>query len=275
MDERALNEVRGLARRIRAHALRMVHRANASHIGTCLSMADILASLYSGILKVDPARPEDPGRDRLIVSKGHGAAALYAVLAERGFFPREWLETYSQDGSVLGGHVTRHGLPGVELSTGSLGHGLPVGCGIALAARRDGRPHRVFVVLSDGEMDEGSNWEAVLFAPQHGLDNLVAIVDCNGLQGFGATREVLDLEPLAEKLRAFRWTVREVDGHDCGELVRVLASGPLEAGRPTALLARTVKGKGVSFMENQLAWHYRAPDRDLLEKALKEIEEGP
>jgi transketolase len=275
MDERERVEVKNLAKRIRAHALRMVHRANASHIGTCLSMADILAVLYSSVLRVDPARPEAPERDRLIVSKGHGAAALYAVLAERGYFPREWLETYSQDGSLLGGHVTKRGLPGVELSTGSLGHGLPVGCGIALAGKRDGQPYRVFVLLSDGEMDEGSNWEAVLFAPHHGLDNLVAIVDCNGLQGFGATREVLDLEPLAEKLRAFRWAVREVDGHDFGELERALSSVPPESGRPTALLARTVKGKGVSFMENQLAWHYRAPDSALLERALKEIEEAP
>ena len=203
MDERALGEVKGLAKRIRAHALRMVHGANASHIGTCLSMADILAVLYGTILRVDPARPEWPERDRLIVSKGHGAAILYAVLSERGFFPAEWLASYSRDGSVLGGHVTKHGVPGVEVSTGSLGHGLPIGCGIALAGKRDGQPHRVFVVLSDGEMDEGSNWEALLFAPQHGLDNLVAIVDCNGLQGFGTTREVLDLEPLAEALYLF------------------------------------------------------------------------
>ncbi|MDQ2100461.1 MAG: transketolase [Tychonema bourrellyi B0820] len=170
-----------LASSIRSHTLKMVHRANASHIGSCLSMADLLAVLYGQILKIDPDNPNLPERDRFILSKGHATAILYAVLAERGFFPLEWLETYCQDGSLLTGHVS-HEVPGVEVSTGSLGHGLPIGCGMALAAKRDGESHRVFVLLSDGELDEGSNWEAILFAGHHQLDNLVAIVDYNKIQ---------------------------------------------------------------------------------------------
>lgn len=263
-----------LARAIRASALRMVHAANASHIGTCLSAADLLAVLYGGVLRVDPARPDWPERDRFILSKGHGGAILYAVLAERGFFPPAWLDTYCRDGSRLGGHITHHGVPGVEVSTGSLGHGLPIGCGMALAGRRGGQPQRVFVMLSDGELDEGSNWEAILFAPQHGLDNLVAVVDYNKIQSFGAVKEVLDLDPLADKWRAFRWAVREVDGHDHREIGGALARVPFEPGRPSVIIAHTVKGKGVSFMEDQLAWHYKSPDAEQLARALAELEAG-
>jgi transketolase len=259
-----------LARRIRVHALRMVHAARASHVGSCLSIAEVLAVLYARTLRLDPARPDWPERDRFVLSKGHAAAALYAVLAERGFFPVEDLARYCVDGSPLLGHVTAHGVPGVELSTGSLGHGLPVGCGLALAAKRGGEPWRTFVLLSDGELDEGSNWEAALFAPQHALDNLVAIVDYNKIQSFGRVKEVLDLDPLADKWRAFRWDVAEVDGHDAAALERVLA--PRAAtGRPLAVIAHTTKGKGVSFMEDQLAWHYRSPDAALLEQALAEL----
>jgi transketolase len=261
-----------LAVAIRAHALRMVHRANASHIGTCLSIADILAVLYGSVLRVDPQRPDWPERDRFILSKGHGAAIFYAVLAERGFFPVAWLEEeYCRDGGRLCGHATSTGVPGVEVSTGSLGHGLSIGCGMALAAKRGGSPARVFVVLSDGELDEGSTWEAVLFAAHHGLDNLVAIVDYNKIQSFGRVAEVLDLDPLADKWRAFRWGVREIDGHDQGVIAAALGAAPLETGRPSVLVAHTVKGKGVSFMENDLAWHYRSPDAEQLARALAEI----
>jgi transketolase len=249
----------------------MVHRANASHIGTCLSMADLLAVLYTSVLRVDPAQPTWPLRDRFILSKGHGAAALYAVLAERGFFPREWLDTYGADGTRLAGHVSHSGVPGVELSTGSLGHGLSVGCGMALAAKADGRPSRVFVLLSDGECDEGSTWEAVLFAPHHRLDNLVAIVDFNKIQSFGTVKEVLDLHPFADKWRAFGWETREIDGHDLGAIEGVLGNLPLGEGKPTALIAHTVKGKGVGFMEGQLAWHYKSPNAEQLARALEEI----
>jgi transketolase len=249
----------------------MVHRAASSHIGTCLSMADLLAVLYTSILRVDPAKPGWSDRDRFILSKGHGAAALYSALAVRGFFPEEVLETYCQAGSKLTGHAS-HAVPGVEVSTGSLGHGLSIGCGIALAGKRDDRSYRVFVMVSDGELDEGSNWEAILFAPHHRLDNLVAIVDYNKIQSFGTVEEVLALEPLADKWRAFGWAVREVDGHDLEAVHSALDRLPAEAGRPTVLIAHTVKGKGVSFMEHQLLWHYRSPNAEQLKQALAEVE---
>ncbi len=261
-----------LARVIRAHALRMVHKTKASHIGSCLSIADILAVLYSQILRINPSLPAWPERDRFILSKGHAAAILYAALAERGFFPLEQLDTYCQQGAKLSGHVTSHGVPGIEMSTGSLGHGLPVGCGMALAGKRAAKSHRVFVLLSDGEFDEGSNWEAILFAPQHHLDNLVAIVDYNKIQSFGAVKEVVDLDPLADKWRAFRWAVREVDGHDYSQIERTLKSVPFESGKPSVMIAHTIKGKGVSFMENRLAWHYKSPDTEQLAQALNELE---
>lgn len=260
-----------LAAKIRAHALCLTHRANSSHIGSCLSMADILAVLYSNCLRIDAQHPDWVDRDRFILSKGHGAAALYAVLAECGFFPVEQLDTYCQDGSMLLGHVN-YDVPGVEVSTGSLGHGLAIGCGMALAAKREGRPYRVFVLLSDGECDEGSTWEAILFAPQHELDNLVAIVDYNKIQSFGAVKQVLDLEPLAEKWRAFRWAVHEIDGHDYSQIENALKRIPLEPRKPTCIIAHTVKGKGVSFMENQLAWHYKSPSAEELALALGELE---
>ncbi len=259
-----------LARRLRADALRMVHRAKASHIGSSLSMCDLLAVLYGCVLHVDPDRPDWPERDRFILSKGHGAAAGYAVLAEAGFFPVEWLETYCQDGSKLAGHLTR-GVPGVELSTGSLGHGLPVGAGMALAAKADKVPYRVFVLLSDGELDEGSNWEAILFAAHHQLDNLVAIVDYNKIQSFGSVGEVIRLEPLAEKWHAFGWATREIDGHDHQAIAEALRMVPHERGKPTAVVAHTVKGKGVSFMEDLLAWHYKSPSDEQLAQALDEL----
>ena len=237
-----------LAQRIRRHALRMVHAAKASHIGSCLSAADILAVLYAKVLRIDPARPDWPDRDRFIFSKGHAAAALYAALAEQGFFPLEWLESYCRDGSPLLGHATAT-VPGVELSTGSLGHGLPVACGMALAAKRKGLPQRVFCLMSDGECDEGSVWEAALFAPHHNLDNLVAIVDYNKLQGFGDVKDVLKLEPLAAKWQAFRWSVREIDGHDVPALEADPVGRAVRARPASMIVAHTIKGKGVSYME--------------------------
>ncbi len=266
-----LAELAELARRIRAQSVRMVHAANASHIGTCLSMADLLAVLYGQVLRVDPARPEWDDRDRFILSKGHGAAALYAVLADRGFFPRAWLDTYCADGTRLSGHVSHYGVPGIELSTGSLGHGLSVGCGMALAGKRDGRDYRTFVLLSDGECDEGSIWEAVLFAPHHKLGNLVAIVDFNKIQSFGSVKEVLDLDPFADKWRAFGWAVREIDGNDVAAVSSALTAVPFEADRPSVVIAHTIKGKGISFMEGQLAWHYKSPNKEQLAAALAEL----
>lgn len=263
-----------LAHAARCHALRMVAAVNASHIGTCLSMADLLAVLYAGVLRVDPADPTSPERDRFVLSKGHGAAILYAVLAERGFFPVAQLADYCRDGSPLTGHANFH-VPGVELSTGSLGHGLPVGCGLALAAKRAGRPYRTAVLVSDGEMDEGSNWEAVLFAGHHALDNLVLVVDYNKIQSFGTVKEVLDLEPLADKFRAFRWHVVEVDGHDHAAVGGALAAAAATPGRPTVLVAHTTKGKGVGFMQDSLDWHYKSPNPDQLKVALAELGAGP
>jgi transketolase len=270
----APHRTRELARQIRADALRMVHRANASHIGTCLSMADLLAVLYGDAMRVDPARPDWPDRDRFVLSKGHGAAAIYAALAARGFFPADWLDTYCADGTRLAGHISHFGVPGVEFSSGSLGHGLSLACGLALAGRRDGRPYRVFALLSDGECDEGSIWEAALFAPYHRLDNLVAVVDYNKIQSFGSVKEVLDLEPFADKWRAFGWAVREVDGHDLAQVKDTLAAVPFEPGRPSLVLAHTVKGKGVSFMEDRLAWHYQSPSGEQLARALEELGGG-
>jgi len=253
----------------------MVTRAGASHIGSSLSAVDILSVLYGGFLKVDPRNPDLPDRDRLIFSKGHAAAACYATLAEAGFFPLSLLDTYCRNGSVLSGHVTRSGVPGVELSTGSLGHGLPVGCGMALAASRDNKPWRVLVLMSDGECDEGSNWEAALFAGHHKLDNLTAIIDCNAQQGMGETNKVLDLEPLADKWRSFKWAVREINGHDHAQIGQALNAIPFEEGKPSMILARTIKGKGVSFMENRLEWHYKSPNAEQLKQALDEVSNGP
>jgi transketolase len=264
-------ELKALAHRIRRHVLNMTHRAKSSHVGSSFSMAELLAVLYGSILRVDPTRLDWDERDRFILSKGHGCAGLYAVLAERGFFPLEVLETFYLNGSILAGHATTTA-PGVEVSTGSLGHGLSIGAGMALAAKRDGKAHRVFVMLSDGECDEGSVWEPALFAPQHRLDNLVVIVDYNKIQSLGTVREVMDLEPLADKWRAFRWSTREIDGHDVMAVESALAAVPFEPGKPSCLIAHTVKGKGVSFMEDKLLWHYRTPQGEEFEAAMRELE---
>jgi len=260
-----------LATGIRIHCLKMTNRAKCSHIGSCLSVTDLLAVLYGRILNVNPSQIDWSERDRFVLSKGHAAAAIYATLAERGFFPMEWLERYYLDGSKLPGHIS-HSVPGVEVSAGSLGHGLSISCGMALASKLEGKSYRVFTVLSDGELDEGSTWEAVLFAPHHHLDNLVAIVDYNKIQGFGFVKEVLDLEPLADKWRSFGWSVREINGHDMKEIEESLSTVPLHPEKPTCIIAHTVKGKGVSFMENQLAWHYQYPDDNQLRQALSELE---
>lgn len=259
---------------IRKSILEMIYSAGASHIGSCFSLVDILVVLYAGILRINSDKPDDYGRDRIILSKGHAAAAMYAVLAEKGFFSKEWLRSYCKDGSKLGGHITHHGIPGVEVSTGSLGHGLPIGCGMALSAKRDLDSYRVFVLLSDGECNEGSVWEAALFAAQHHLDNLIAIIDYNKIQSFGRTKEVLDLEPFLDKWRSFRWAVKEIDGHNHNQIQECLESVPFRDSMPSVIVAHTIKGKGVSFMENQLSWHYKSPDAVQFAQALKELEEN-
>jgi transketolase len=267
------DDLRALARRLRSHSLRMISQAKTSHIGSCLSLADILAVLYGGVLRVDPKQPAWPDRDRLIVSKGHAAAVTYAAVAEAGFMPMERLEEYAHNGGQLYGHVTHAGVPGVEMSNGSLGHGLPVGTGMALTAKRDHRGWRVFVLMSDGECDEGSNWEAILFAGHHGLDNLTIVIDYNKIQSLDFVDKTLRLEPLADKFRAFGWGVREVDGHDVRALRGAFESLPIDAGKPNAIIAHTIKGKGVSWMEGKVLWHYRPPaEGDELAKALAEVE---
>lgn len=263
-------ESQELAVRMRVQALQMVHRAKASHIGSALSICDIVAVLYGQVMRLDPKQPDALNRDRFILSKGHACVAVYAALAESGFFPREDLLKYGQDHSVMMNHIS-HKVAGVEFSTGSLGHGLPFGTGKALAAKRRSRDWRTFVLLSDGELGEGSNWEAMMFAAHHQLDNLVAIVDYNKLQSLTTVDKTLRVEPLADKARAFGWAVREVDGHNHDELTDLLGSTPWETGRPSFLIAHTTKGKGVSFMENSVDWHYKSPTAEELAQAMREL----
>jgi transketolase len=264
-------DVPELAHRIRCHTLRMTSRGGSSHIGSIFSIADIVAALYGRVARVDPANPRHPQRDRIILSKGHAGAAIYAALAELDFFPVSRLSNHYQDGSNLSGHVSHKGVPGVELSTGSLGHGLPVATGMAYAAKLRHETHRVFAILSDGECDEGSNWEAILFAAHHELSRLVAIIDYNKLQSLAAVDQTLRLEPFADKWRAFGWSVQEVDGHDHAALEAVLQAAPLAPNKPTCIIAHTMKGKGVSFMENSVLWHYRTARGDEFDAALTEL----
>jgi transketolase len=260
-----------MALAIRRHCVQMTHLGKSSHVGSALSIADILAVLYGRIMHVRPEEPEWPDRDRFILSKGHAGAAVYAALAERGFFPSEQLKSHYQNGSKFSGHVSHKGVPGVEFSTGSLGHGLGVGAGMALAAKRAGRANRVFVLLSDGECDEGSNWEAILFAAHHLLDNLVVAIDYNKIQSLAPVSETLGLEPFADKWRAFGWQVQEVDGHDHAALIEAFELPVALDRRPKAVICHTTKGKGVSFMENSVLWHYRTAQGEEYTAALAEL----
>jgi transketolase len=260
-----------LARLARIATVKATHVGKTSHVGSSLSLIDILSVLYGSIANISPDNLDDPERDIVIVSKGHAAAGTYAVLAGVGIIPTEWLEAYCADGSKLGGHVTSVGIPGVELSTGSLGHGLPFALGIALAAKRTGKDRRIFVVMSDGECDEGTTWESALIANHHGLDNLVVAVDRNRLQSLMDTEDTLALEPFAAKWRDFGWDVREVDGHDHDALKGAFSAGSNTSGKPRIVICNTTKGKGVSYMENQVLWHYRSPNDEQLSSALQEL----
>lgn len=259
------------AKKVRELALQMVMQAKASHIGSALSIADIVAVLYADVMRLNPAQPDMPNRDRFILSKGHACVAVYAALAEKGFFPVAELEEYGQDHSVLMNHIS-HKVRGVEFSAGALGHGLPFGVGKALAAKKLKEDWRVFVVLSDGELDEGSNWEALMFAAHHKLDNVVAIIDYNKLQSLTTIADTLGLEPLADKFTAFGWAVKEVDGHNHEQLRSILQTTPWIRNKPSIVIAHTTKGKGVSFMENSIEWHYRNPTPEQLAQALAELE---
>jgi len=267
-------DARVLAWLIRRHGLEMTHLSRGSHIGAIFSVAEIMAVLYTGVLKVDPADPKMPDRDRLILSKGHAGASVYAALAERGFFPVEELSTHYANGSRLSGHVSHKGVPGVEFSTGSLGHGLSVAAGMALGGKKDKADWRVYCVLGDGECDEGAVWEAALQANHYGLGNLIAIVDHNRMQSLDFCENTLKLEPFADKWRAFGWNVIPVDGHDVAALQSAFAQAKanIATDKPTVILAETTKGKGVSFMENDILWHYRTPQGEEYEAALKELE---
>ncbi len=249
----------------------MSHRAQAAHLASSLSCCDVLAAAYWYVLRLDSVRPADPDRDRFILSKGHAAAALYATLAAKGYFPEAELETYCQDGGRLAEHPPANMLAGVEAATGSLGHGLPIGIGMALAGRLDKRDYRVFALLSDGENNEGSVWEAAMFASAQKLDRLCVIVDYNKWQATARSNDTLMLAPLADKWRAFGWDAIECDGHDVAVLANLMSNVPNGSGKPVAIVAHTVKGKGVSFMEDDNNWHYRAPTGDEVVLARKEL----
>ena len=268
------SDPRVLAWLIRRHGLEMTHLSRGSHIGAIFSLAEIMAVLYTGVMNVNPAEPAMPDRDRLILSKGHAGAAVYAALAERGFFPVEELKTHYANGSRLSGHVSHKGVPGVEFSTGSLGHGLAVGAGMALGAKMDKAPWRTYVILGDGECDEGSVWEAALQAHQYQLDNLIAVVDHNRMQSLDFCEKTIALEPFADKWRDFGWQVQVADGHDVDALQAAFtrAKNNLGGGKPSVIIAETTKGKGVSFMENDILWHYRTPQGEEYDAALKELE---
>lgn len=267
----SLAELAAVARRLRLRVIEMSHRARTPHLGSALSCLDILVAAYWTAVRIDPAQPADPGRDRFILSKGHAASALYAVLAERGFFPGDWLERFARPGAELAEQPAPGCAPGVELATGSLGHGLSVGVGLALAGRLQQRDFRVYVCVSDGECNEGTVWEAALLAPAHALERLVVIVDYNRWQATGRSNEVMALAGLREKWAAFGWSASDVDGHDLGALRQALRNVPDGSGKPVALVAHTVKGRGISFMEDDNNWHYRIPSAPEVEQAAREL----
>jgi len=266
-----VERLKAAAARLRGRVIEMSHAASSAHLASSLSCCDIVAAAYWGVCQIDPARPDDPLRDRFILSKGHAATALYAALAFRGFFPEALLETYCQDGGMLAEHPPARMLPGVEAATGSLGHGLPIGIGMALAGRMRAEKYRVYALLSDGENNEGSVWEAAMFAAAQKLNNLCVIVDYNKWQATARSNETLQLAPLREKWAAFGWDAVETDGHDVGALTQLMRAVPDGGEKPRAIIAHTVKGRGVSFMEDDNNWHYRAPTAEEVVLAHKEL----
>ncbi|SHI81692.1 transketolase [Dethiosulfatibacter aminovorans DSM 17477] len=257
-EEKVLNSLQ-LAWKIRRHGIEMTHVSGGAHIGSILSVADIIGVLYNDIAKVDPNNPHMEDRDRIILSKGHAGAAIYAALAEKGFFDTKKLITHYANGSMLSGHVSHIGIPGVEFSTGSLGHGLPVAVGMALAAKKDNKKHRIFVILGDGECNEGAVWEAAMFSNHYKLDNLIAVIDHNKISGIGFCKDSMQICPFREKWEAFGWNVMDIDGHDHDALRNAYKSAVASLGKPSVIIANTTKGKGISYMENEISWHYRFP----------------
>ena len=254
-----------ISNQIRKEIIKMKYNSQEGHLGSALSCVDILNVLYYKILNIDPKNPLAENRDRFILSKGHAASVLYAVLAERGFFKEKELENYCKDGSKLAGHPTKGCVAGVEVSTGALGHGLPMGTGIALAG------HKVFVLMSDGECDEGTTWEAALFASHNKLENLIVLIDYNKWQAFGKTNDVLNLEPLAKKWESFGWAVKEIDGHSFTEIENTLLKVPFEKEKPSVVICHTIKGKGVDFLENKLESHYHHLTKEEFEKICEKL----
>jgi len=264
-------QLKHIAAQIRIETLKIIYRGKASHIGGAFSMVDILTVLYNDVLNIDPTNPKWEVRDRFLLSKGHACSSLYVTLALKGFFPLSDLESYGKNGSIYLSHAS-HLVPGVEFSTGSLGHALPVGCGLALAAKKKNKGWRTFVLVSDGELDEGSNWEAILFAPQHKLDNLILIVDYNKIQSLGDVKDVIDLHPILDKFKAFNWEVVEIEGHDYNQICHAFKNLPITKYKPHVIIAHTIKGKGVDFMENKLIWHYKSPSEEEYKIAIKQLE---
>ncbi|QNK55758.1 transketolase [Paenibacillus sp. PAMC21692] len=255
---------------IRMDLLRMIHKAKSGHTGGSLSNTDIVTALYYRVMNIEPRRPKDPDRDRFIASKGHAVESLWCILADLGFFPKEELDTFGQFGTRLIGHPNNK-VPGIEMNTGALGHGLAISVGMALAAKRDNKRYRVYCLMGDGEQAEGSVWEAAMAGAHYKLDNLIGIVDRNRLQISGTTENVMGLDPLDEKWAAFGWNVVALDGNDMGALVEALEAAPAAPGKPTLILANTVKGKGISFAENVAHWHHHVPSAEELERALAEL----
>jgi transketolase len=255
-----VDEFENISRRVRKNILSLVYRTKGPHLGSSFSCVEILVSLYLRFLNVSSMNPQDQERDRFIFSKGHASPALYAVLHECGFLTEDDLDGFAANGGLLEQHPNKNGAKGIEVSTGSLGHGLSIGAGMALAAKRNGERHRVCVLVSDGELNEGSIWEAMLFSAHHRLDNLLLVVDYNKMQALGFTKDTLELDPLRAKCEAFGWACVEIDGHHFPDLFGALGRVPFQADKPGIIIAHTIKGKGVSFMENSLYWHYSCPN---------------
>ncbi len=273
MDSEKLNSLKLSAANVRKMALEAVHAAKAGHPGGALSSADILTYLYKAEMNVNNKNPKDPDRDRFVLSKGHASAGLYGVLAECGFIPKEDIKTFRHADSYLQGHPDMKGVPGVDMSTGSLGQGISAACGMALAAKVDKKDYRVYTILGDGECEEGQVWEAAMFAAHYNLDNLTAFLDFNGLQIDGDVREVMNPTPFDKKFEAFNWNVIVIDGHNFEEIEKAVNAAKATKGKPTMIIANTVKGKGISFMENQAGWHGVAPNDEQYVQAAKELDE--